>query len=391
LRFSSTGSPAPAQSPEFSDVQTIFGRIPSKREFNMVRGMIDRDKERVHKLAELLCDRCEVPLNQELIELRALQVRTQTLKNRSGLILGECVAFAFLESAKQSGNFGIAMKALAETQLLDANLKFGLSRIRLPAFKFVVEVPPDFDTIPVLLVDGVPRNCKVVEIDNRLHGRTHLFYWRPLLADCLGRDFGRSVKRVYAAIRRNANFVPLRIARKESPGDMKDHVDVVIDPRRFFYDFTTKKEMEVDLGFPRSPRVDSDFDLALKKIGRQLDSLSATVFLYRMTSRAPPSHAIWFRARNFLADNSQIAVTPRRKAAAAIIAADMQYYDNLDSTIKTRLAFAVRKVPLAASDDRYACAKGLIVPSEFSRVVGMPWTDAFSLGVKFCGGARYHE
>jgi hypothetical protein len=357
--------------------------MPSKREFNMVRGLIDREKERIHKLAELLCDRCSVTLNQELIEARALQARNRALKSRSGLTLGECVAFAFIESAKQSGNFGIAMKALEEMQLLDANLKFGFSRIRLPAFKFVVEVPPEFDTIPVLLVNGVPRNCKVVEVNDRLHGRTYLFHWRPLLADCLGRDFGRSVRRVYAAIRQNAKFVPLRIARKESPGDVKDHLDVVVDPRRFFYDFTTRKELEVDIGLPSSRRLDSDVNLALKKIGRQLDGLSATAFLYGITSKSPPSHAIWFPARNFLADNSQIAVTPRRKAAAAIIAADMQYYDNLDSTTKTQLVFAVRKIPLAGSDDRYTVAKGLIVPSEFSRVVGLPWTDAFSLGVKF--------
>jgi hypothetical protein len=73
--------------------------------------MIDRDKERIHKLAELLCDRCEVHLSQELIEARALQARNRALKTGSGLTLGECVAFAFPESAKQSGNFGIPMKA----------------------------------------------------------------------------------------------------------------------------------------------------------------------------------------------------------------------------------------------------------------------------------------
>src|SRR5271157_3537174 len=47
--YSPTGSPAPAQSPELSDVQRILGRMPSRREFNMIRGMTDRDRERIHK------------------------------------------------------------------------------------------------------------------------------------------------------------------------------------------------------------------------------------------------------------------------------------------------------------------------------------------------------
>ena len=81
--YSPTGSPAPAQSPEFSDVKQILGRMPSRREFNMVRGMVDRNKERIHRLTQLLCDRFPGPLNRELIEARALQVRSKASKSGS--------------------------------------------------------------------------------------------------------------------------------------------------------------------------------------------------------------------------------------------------------------------------------------------------------------------
>src|SRR5271157_517975 len=138
--YSPTGSPAPAQSPELADVQRILGRMPSRREFNMVRGMVDRDKERIHRLAELLCQRFAAPLSQELIELRALQVRHKASKNGSGLTHAECVIFAFLEAAKHSGMHENAMKALAEAQLLDANLRLGMSKVKLAPLKFVVEL-----------------------------------------------------------------------------------------------------------------------------------------------------------------------------------------------------------------------------------------------------------
>ena len=40
------------------------------REFNMVRGIIDKDRERVHRLTELLCERFPAPLSRELIDNR---------------------------------------------------------------------------------------------------------------------------------------------------------------------------------------------------------------------------------------------------------------------------------------------------------------------------------
>ena len=49
------------------------------REFNMVRGIVDKDRERVHRLTELLCERFPAPLNRELIEMRAIQVRNKAL------------------------------------------------------------------------------------------------------------------------------------------------------------------------------------------------------------------------------------------------------------------------------------------------------------------------
>src|SRR5438093_2376617 len=130
--YSPTGSPGPAQSPVLSDVRRILGRTPSMREFNMVRGIIDKDRERVHKLTELLCERFPAPLSRELIEMRAIQVRNKALKSGTQLTHAESVIFSFLEASRHSGMLESATKALAESQLLDANLRLGLSVAKLP-------------------------------------------------------------------------------------------------------------------------------------------------------------------------------------------------------------------------------------------------------------------
>jgi len=383
--YSPTGSPAPAQSPELADVQRILGRMPSRREFNMVRGMVDRDKERIHRLAELLCQRHQAPLSEELIELRALQVRNKAAKSGSELTHAECVTFAFLEAAKHSGTLQIAMKALAEAQLLDSNLRLGLSKMKLASMRFMVEVSGIVDADLVLLIDGEPRPCKTVELEALAHSRTYLMHWSPLLADCLSQDFGSEVRRVSAAIRGDSGLVPLRIAWKEKPSEMREWIDVTLDPRRFFYGFTTRKEVEVDIGIPGSHAVDSDAVLALRKLGRQLDSLETTTALFRMAGGSTPSSMIWANAKAIVSELgvSRSAVTPRKKAAAALIAADMHYFAELGRNTKTTVAFALRKFPLTGRDAAYTCIRGLIVPSEFSRISAVEWADAFSLAVKF--------
>lgn len=382
--YSTTSSPAPAQSPELADVQRILGRTPSRREFNMVRGIVDRDRERIHKLSEMLCQRLQAPLSQELIEMRALQVLNKAAKIGSELTYAECVIFAFLEAAKQSGTLQTAMKALAEAQLLDSNLRLGLSKMKLAPLKFLVEVSGIID-FPVLLIDGEPRPCKTVELEALAHGRTYLLYWSPLLADCLGQEFGSAVRRVSAVIRGDSGLVPLSIAWKERPSEKRGWIDVTLDPRRFFYGFTTRKEIEVDIGIPGYHAVDSDAALMLRKLGRQLDTLETTKALFRISGGSTPSGLIWAKARAMISEPgiSRIAVTPRKKAAAALIAADMRYYARLDRSTKMTLAFALRKIPLASRDATYTCVSGLIVPSELAFISGVEWADAFSLAVKF--------
>ncbi len=359
--------------------------MPSRREYNMVRGMIDRDRERIHKLAELLCDKFPAPLSQDLIELRALQVRSKALKSGSGLTHAECVIFSFLEAARQSGMREKALKALAEAQLLDANLRLGLSKVKLASMKFVVEVSGSLGGRPILHIDGTLRSCRTVELDVHAHGRTYLLLWRPLLADCLMRDFGTVVRRVSAVIEGTSGYIPLKIALKDSPREKRSEIDVVLDPRRFFYDFTTRKEIEVDVGVPISHPADSDAGLMLRKIGKQLDNLNATTLLFNIACGSTPSGAIWAKARDMIAKpaNSQIAVSPRKKAAAAILAADMQHFARLDAGTRASLAFAMCKFPLTAKDSEYASARGLIVPSEFSTAIGMEWNDTILLAVKF--------
>ena len=59
----------------------------------MVRGMVDRDRERIHRLAELLCQKFEAPLNRELIESRAFQVLRGASKKGARLTHAECVIY----------------------------------------------------------------------------------------------------------------------------------------------------------------------------------------------------------------------------------------------------------------------------------------------------------
>ncbi|MGH9920525.1 MAG: zinc ribbon domain-containing protein, partial [Nitrososphaerales archaeon] len=383
--YSPTGSPAPAQSPEFSDVRQILGRMPSRREFNMVRGMIDRDKERIHRLVELLCNKFPAPLSRELIEMRALQVRKKASKSGSDLTHAECVVFAFLEAARHSGMLEPATRALGEAQLLDANLRLGLSKAKLPPLKFVVEVSGCPGREPKLLVDGAQRSCKTVLLEELAHGRTYLMLWHPLLSDCLEGDSGSRVKRVSAGIEDGSGLVPLMIAPKERPDERNHQIEMALDPKRFFYGFTTRKEIEVDIGVPGLLLRGSDGDPVLRRIGKQLDGLQATALLFRMAGSPTASGALWPKARKMIAQPalSQMAVTPTKKAASAIVASDMRSFLELDAGIKARLSFGVRKIPLGPRDAAYTCAKGLIVPSEFSAAVGIEWNDILSLAVKF--------
>jgi hypothetical protein len=74
-------------------------------------------------------------------------------------------------------------------------------------------------------------------------------------------------------------------------------------------------------------------------------------------------------------------VTPRRKAAASIVAADMRRFAELEPVKKANLVFSAQTVPMSPRDAEYACASGLIVPSEFTPLVGMEWKDILSLAV----------
>ncbi len=379
--YSPTGSPAPAQSPELSDVKRIIGRMPSRREFNMVRGMVDRKKERIHRLTEAICERFPAPVNRELVEARAIQVRSKASKAGYDLTNAECVTFAFLEAAKRLGMLDRAVTSLAEAQLLDANLKLGLSTARLPSLKFRVEVSGGLaETEPVLLVDGAPTSSKVVLLERRPHGRTYLLLWRPLLSECLGVD-GRKTRVVSAAIAAGSRLFPLKIAREDAPDEPGARVEAVLDQRRFFRGFTTRKAVEVDVGVQSALALESEEEIMLRRIGKQLDSLGMTSLLFRVAGSGTPSGAIWSKARKMIAEApiSGLAVTPRRKAAAAVIAADIRHFSELGPAARTSLSFAVRRIPLGRRDSAYTCALGLVVPSEFSAAVGIEWGDVLSL------------
>ena len=384
--FTESSSPAPAQSPEFSDVKRMLGRTPSRREYNMFRGLIDRDKERIHRLTELLCGRLATPLNRELVEMRALQVRSRARKGGVELTHAESVIYSFLEAAKQSGVLESATKALAEVQLLDSNLRLGLSKARLPPLEFVVEVSGEEqeESEPHLLVDGEPRECKRALMDRRAHSRKYLMVWRPFLSDwleCVSGSRGR--RRVSACLLSpSGGRAGLLIAPKDRSADKRWHVDVRLDVRRFFYGFTTRKGVEVDVGLPGSYTVDST-ELALRRLARQLDSLRTTALLFRMAGAGSPSMALWPYARNIITEsrNTVLSVTPRRKAAASIVAADIRRFAELEPVKKANFVLSSQTVPMSSSDAEYVCASGLILPSELSPMVGMEWKDIFSLAV----------
>ncbi len=350
----------------------------------MVRGMIDRDKERIHRLTELLCDKLPASLNRELVEMRAAQVRSRALKHGAELTHAESVIYSFLEAAKHSGVLESATRALAEAQLLDSNLRLGLSKARLPSLEFLVEVSGEEETEPVLLVDGEPRNCKKALMETRPHSRTYLIVWRPFLADCLEDSSGSRERRVSTSIKGKSGPVALPIALEDRPADKRWHIDVRLDMRRFFYGFTTRKEVEVDAGLPTACTADSA-GLALRRLAKQLDGLRTTSLLFGMTGAGSPSVALWAEARNILTESSrdsEISVTPKRKAAACILAADMKKFAGLEPSSKANLVFSSQAIPMSSQDAEYACSRGLIVPSEFSGAVGMGWNDLISLAVK---------
>ena len=124
----------------------------------------------------------------------------------------------------------------------------------------------------------------------------------------------------------------MKIAWRDAPGEKSDEISLVLDPRTLFYGFTTRKAVEVDAGVPASQPADSEVDVMLKKIGKQLDSLATTTFLFSKACKSTPSGAIWATAREIIGKlaNVPMAVTPRKKAAAAIVAADMKHFADLD-------------------------------------------------------------
>ena len=316
--------------------------------------------------------------------MRALQVRNKASKDGSALTHAESVVFAFLEAARHSGMMDSATKALAEAQLSDANLRLGLSKARLPPLKFIVEVSGAATAGPLLLVDGARRSCKTVQLESHAHGRTYLIIWRPLFADCLGQDAGSPARRVSAAIEGDSGLLPLKMAWRDKPDEKSEHIDVVLDPQRSFYGFTTRKEIEVDIGLPAPRPADTDAGLMLKKMTKQLDNLRMTTMLFRIAYGTTPSGAIWSGARKIITEpaTAHIAVTPRKKAAAALIAADMRHFAELGHAAKALLTLQVQKLPLDHRGAIYVCERGLIVPSEFSAAAGIEWADALFLAVK---------
>src|SRR5438552_14715082 len=137
-----------------------------------------------------------------------------------------------------------ATKALAESQLLDANLRLGLSVAKLPPLKFVVEVSSGFEAVPLLLVNGAHRNCKKVLMESRPHSITYRLVWRPFLADCLEDNSRIPGRRVSASIEDKTGSIPLLIAWEGKPGEKSWHIGVDLDVRRFFYGLTTSTQVE---------------------------------------------------------------------------------------------------------------------------------------------------
>jgi len=356
----------------------------------MVRGMVDRDRERIHRLAELLCQKLEAPLNRELIESRALHVLRGASKKGARLTHAECVIFAFLEAARQAGTGDRALRALAEGQLLDSNLRLGLANVRLPPLRFVTEVSGDSKTPPTLLVDGERRKCKTALLEEVAHRKLYALYWSPLLSECFEEGFGTIRRTVAAEVEAEDGVFPIKIAWTDAPGEMVQSIQVTLDPRRLFYGFSKRKEIEVDIGVPTVEGPSSDSELMLRVIGKRLDQLEVTGALFREVAGGTATSSIWGRAQKIIRapENSQVAVSPRKKASAALIAADMGHFSALDAGTRTRLAFALERLPLRQGDEAYVCTRGLMIPSEFSTISGTDWNGAFSLAVKFLGGVR---
>ena len=141
--------------------------------------------------------------------------------------------------------------------------------------------------------------------------------------------------------------------------------------------------MEVDVGLPTACTADSA-GLALRRLAKQLDTLRTTSLLFGMAGAGSPSVALWSQARSILTGsrNPEFSVTPTRKAAASILAADMRRFAGLEPVTKANLVFSSQTVAMSSQDAEYACTRGLIVPSEFSPVVGMGWNDLLTLAVK---------
>jgi hypothetical protein len=66
---------------------------------------------------------------------------------------------------------------------------------------------------------------------------------------------------------------------------------VLLDPRRFFYGFATRKEIEVDCGVASLPAADSDSGIALRKMGKRLDDDILTRTAFRIVGVPAPSAA----------------------------------------------------------------------------------------------------
>jgi hypothetical protein len=211
------------------------------------------------------------------------------------------------------------------------------------------------------------------------HGRTYLLIWRALFADCLGQDAGSPVRRVSAAIEGDSGLLPLKMAWRDSPDEKSQNIDVILDPQRSFYGFTTRKEIEVDIGLPAPRPADTDAGLMLRKMAKQLDNLRMTTMMFRIAGGTTPSGATWSKARKIIVEptTAQIAVTPRKKAAAALIAADMRHFAELGNATRVMLTLQVPKFPLDHRDTVYVCVRGLIVPSEFSAATGAVGRCAF--------------
>ena len=144
-----------------------------------------------------------------------------------------------------------------------------------------------------------------------------------------------------AEVEAEDGIFPIKIAWTGAPGEMVKSIQVTLDPRRLFYGFTNRKEIEVDIGVPTVEGTASDSELMLRVIGKRLDQLEVTGTLFREAAGGTATSCIWGDAQKIIKapENSQVAVSPRKKASAALIAADMGHFSALDAGTRTRLAF----------------------------------------------------